>query len=232
MAASNVESKTLPTASTIMIGAAIGVAALFAARAIVRARRRLELRGRKVVIIGGSRGLGLALAREFAERRARLVLCARDKQELEAAAADLAARGGNAAIFVCDGKDRDQVAATIAAIENDGPIDVLVNCAGTIIVGPLESMTLEDFRHTVDVNFWSAMHATFAALPGMRARRQGRIVNIGSVGGRLPAPHLAAYCASKYALVGMSEALGVELRNDGIFVTTVNPGLMRTGSPR
>jgi len=109
---------------------------------------------------------------------------------------------------------------------------VLVNNAGVITMGPVETMTLDDFHHAMDVNFWGAVHAIYAALPTMRARGSGRIVNITSIGGKVSVPHLSPYCASKFALVGLSEGLRAELAHDGILVTTVCPGLMRTGSPR
>jgi len=109
---------------------------------------------------------------------------------------------------------------------------VLVNNAGVIQVGPLEVMTLEDFEQAMAVHFWGPLYTTCAVLPQMRARRDGRIVNISSIGGRLGIPHLVPYSASKFALVGLSDGLRAELAKDNIVVTTVCPGLMRTGSPR
>jgi short-subunit dehydrogenase len=93
-------------------------------------------------------------------------------------------------------------------------------------------MTLGDYRNAMDVNFWGALHMISAVLPAMRQRGAGRIVNIASIGGKVSVPHLSPYCASKFALVGLSEGLRAELAGDGILVTTVCPGLMRTGSPR
>src|SRR5690606_26305399 len=110
--------------------------------------------------------------------------------------------------------------------------DVLVNNAGVIQVGPLEHMRLEDFRETMDVHFYAPLVASLAARPYLADRGGGRIVNITSIGGRLAFPHLSAYNASKHAAVGLSESLRAELMKDGILVTTVIPGLMRTGSPR
>jgi NAD(P)-dependent dehydrogenase (short-subunit alcohol dehydrogenase family) len=92
-------------------------------------------------------------------------------------------------------------------------------------------MTYEDFQHAMDVHYWGALHVTMAALPHLRASA-GRIANIASIGGKLPVPHLAPYAASKFALVGLSETLRAELLPEGVRVTTVAPGLMRTGSPR
>jgi short-subunit dehydrogenase len=113
-----------------------------------------------------------------------------------------------------------------------GPIDVLVNNAGTITVGPMEVMTLADYEQAMNLHFWAPLHMMLAVLPEMRQRGEGRIVNIASIGGRLSVPHLLPYSASKFALVGLSEGVHSELVKDGILVTTVSPGLMRTGSPR
>ena len=113
-----------------------------------------------------------------------------------------------------------------------GPVDVLVNNAGTITVGPMEVMTLEDYELAMKTHFWAPLYATLAVLPQMRQRRAGRIVNISSIGGKVAAPHLLPYTASKFALTGLSDGMRLELLKDGIYVTTVCPGLMRTGSPR
>jgi short-subunit dehydrogenase len=113
-----------------------------------------------------------------------------------------------------------------------GPVDVLINNAGVISVGPAETMTLEDYEDAMKTHFWGPLYAMMAVLPGMRERRAGRIVNISSIGGKVGVPHLAPYCASKFALTGLSQALHAELAKDGIKVTNACPGLMRTGSPR
>ena len=117
-------------------------------------------------------------------------------------------------------------------IDRFGAVDVLINNAGTIAVGPVETMTLDDYHEQMDSNFWSAVHMTTAVLPDMRRRRSGRVVNITSIGGKVSVPHLLPYCASKFAFVGFSRGLRSEVYKDGIVVTTVCPGLMRTGSPR
>jgi short-subunit dehydrogenase len=114
--------------------------------------------------------------------------------------------------------------------ENVGPIDLLVNNAGIIQVGPVETMAIEDFQRAMDTMFWGAYHAADAVLPGMRARRRGVIVNITSIGAAVAVPHMAPYSAAKFAMRGWSEALGVEASRYGILVVTVLPGLMRTGS--
>lgn len=192
-----------------------------------------DLKNKTVLITGGSRGLGLVLAREFAREGSRLVLCARDEQELEYARMDLGERDAEVMTVRCDVRNREDVANMITAVnERFANIDVLVNNAGVIQVGPIEVMTHEDFELAMQAHFWGPLNTILAVLPSMRARRSGRIVNISSIGGKVSVPHLVPYSASKFALVGLSKGLGAELKKDGISVTTVCPGLMRTGSPR
>ncbi len=105
-----------------------------------------------------------------------------------------------------------------------------MNNAGIIQVGPAETMSLDDFRAQLAATFWGTVHASLAVLPGMRARREGRIVNITSIGGKIAVPHLLPYSAAKFAAVGFSEGLHAEVAKDGVRVVTVAPGLMRTGS--
>ncbi|MEJ7710408.1 MAG: SDR family oxidoreductase [Pyrinomonadaceae bacterium] len=116
--------------------------------------------------------------------------------------------------------------------ETLGGIDVLINNAGLIQVGPLEVMTLEDYEEAMRTHFWAPLYTILAVLPQMRRRQEGRIVNISSIGGKIAVPHLVPYSASKFALVGLSTGLRTELAKDKIVVTTVSPGLIRTGSPR
>lgn len=192
-----------------------------------------DLKDKTVLITGGSRGLGLVMAREFAREGARLVLCARDEQELEQARLDLEKFGAEVMTARCDVTNRHDVMAMVANIYTQlGSIDVLVNNAGVIQVGPLEVMTHEDFELAMQAHFWGPLNTIMAVLPSMREKRAGRIVNISSIGGKVSVPHLIPYSASKFALVGLSKGLRAELMKDGIKVTTVCPGLMRTGSPR
>ena len=211
--------------------AVAGLAATLAARRL-RRRAGMDFAGRAVVIVGGSRGLGLVLAREFAAEGARLTLIARDRAELARAERDLAALGASVLTLPCDLRARDEARAAIErTVEHYGAIDVLVNNAGVMQVGPVEHMTIEDFEEALDVHFWGPLTTTLAAAPHMRRQGGGRIVNIASIGGKLAVPHLLPYAASKFALVGLSDGLRAELAKDGIAVTTVCPGLMRTGSP-
>ena len=217
------------TAGGLALGAtcaALGVSALY------RRRRRFDLRDKVVFITGGSRGLGLAMAEEFARRGAQIAICARDAEGLERAKQVIEREGGGSVMtFVCDVSDRDQVESTVRMVENHfGAIDVLVNNAGVISVGPIENQSISDFEEAMKVNFWGHVYGTLAALPQMRRRGEARVVNITSVGGKVSVPHLLPYSCSKFAAVAFSEGLRAELCGTGIKVVTVAPGLMRTGS--
>ncbi|HEX9290091.1 MAG TPA: SDR family oxidoreductase [Anaeromyxobacteraceae bacterium] len=209
----------------------LATAALLGGLAWLRSRRRVSLRGSCVVVTGGSRGLGLVLARELADAGARLVLCARDGGELEAARRDVEARGAEVLAVPCDVTDRDEVRRLFAAAEERfGRVDVLVNNASIIQVAPAETLSLRDLEAAVAANFWATVYATLEVLPRMRERGSGRIVNVTSIGGTVAVPHLLGYTSGKFAAVGFSSGLAVEAAKDGIAVTTVVPGLMRTGS--
>jgi NAD(P)-dependent dehydrogenase (short-subunit alcohol dehydrogenase family) len=164
---------------------------------------------------------------------ARVAICSRDRLELERAFNHLGRDHRHVLSVPCDITDREQVHAMIGIVQQHfGTIDVLINNAGIIQVGPVELMTDEDYEKAMKVHFWGPLYTTFAVLPSMRRRREGRIVNIASIGGKVSMPHLVPYNASKFALVGLSEGLRAELAKERIIVTTVCPGLMRTGSPR
>jgi NAD(P)-dependent dehydrogenase (short-subunit alcohol dehydrogenase family) len=187
--------------------------------------------GKTALVTGGTRGLGLAIARALLARGAKIAVCSRDAREVEAAALALGTPERVLA-SVCDVTDAAAVANFVAEIESRlGPIEIAINNAGTIVVAPYEDMTLDDIHRVVEVNFFGAVNVMEAVVPGMSRRKRGSIVNVASVGGVIPVPHLAAYCASKFALNGFSLTVGAELRRSGIRVSVVNPGLMRTGSP-
>jgi NAD(P)-dependent dehydrogenase (short-subunit alcohol dehydrogenase family) len=219
------------TRDKFLIGTLAGAGLALGARQLLRARRRIDLDDRVVIITGASTGHGLVAARFAADRGARLVIAARHSEELQAAEAALVRAGARDVLAVAtDVTDRDQCRRLIdQAVERHGRVDVLVNNAGVIQVGPMETMTLEDFELAMATNFWGALYCTLAVLPHMRARRFGRIVNVVSVGGKMPVPHLMPYTASKFALSGLTKALRIELAKDGILVTGVYPSTMRTG---
>jgi short-subunit dehydrogenase len=196
-----------------------------------RQRRRMEFCGKTVVISGASRGLGLELARGFASEGAHLVLLARNRSQLSEATRELEATGASVSACACDVTKEDEVRNNVAAIVGESKaIDVLINNAGIIQVGPSENMTLEDYASAMAIHFWAPLYLMREVIPHMKRQGQGRIVNIASIGGKVAVPHLVPYAASKFALVGLSEGMRTELAKDGIYVTTVCPGLMRTGS--
>ncbi|HZO03260.1 MAG TPA: SDR family oxidoreductase [Burkholderiales bacterium] len=219
--------------STLLLAAGAGLAAALAARAALRHSRRFSFGGRTVLISGGSRGMGLVLARQLVDAGARVALLARTASDLEQAASELRERGGEVFVVPCDVGRLDEVHSAVQqTLAHFGHIDVLFNVAGIIQVGPLEAMTRDDFRRAMDVHFWGPLNTTLEVLPQMRRRGWGRIVNVASLGGKRAVPHMLPYTASKFALVGLSNGLRTELAKDGILVTTVCPSLVRTGSPR
>jgi NAD(P)-dependent dehydrogenase (short-subunit alcohol dehydrogenase family) len=215
-----------------------GIAAAAAAYALMPspAKRRP---GQIVLITGGSRGLGLALADRYGRSGAKLVLVSRSVEELTKARNTLIARkavqsSDDVLLLPADLTDAAQAEMLIDhAISHFGRIDVLINNAGVIEVGPVENQPIVAYRRAMATNFFAALHTTHAALPHLLARNgihgDAAIVNIASIGGKFAMPHLLPYVASKFALVGFSEGLHAELRHKGVRVTTVCPGLMRTG---
>ncbi|HEU5451728.1 MAG TPA: SDR family oxidoreductase [Terriglobales bacterium] len=228
--------KLRPLRTLAIIGAGgmalAGVGASVTAYALWRRLTRGEdMHGKVVLITGGSRGLGLAMAQEFAAAGARIVLCARDQRELDWAREELSRAGADVSPILCDVSNQDEVARMVnSTVEIFGRIDVLVNNAGVITVGPLQTQTSTDFQEAMDVMFRGTVYPTLAVLPHMLQRRSGRIANITSIGGKVAVPHLLPYDCAKFAAVGFSEGLHAEVARYGVKVTTVVPGLMRTGS--
>src|SRR5436190_7285141 len=209
------------------------VAFLLLIWAIVRFIRTASyrLRDKVVVITGGSRGLGLVLARYVCARGGNVALIARDPEELARAKTDLAPRGGKVLTIQCDLLDSGQIQSAVRQIiDRFSKIDILINNAGIIEVGPLEHMRPEDFDRAMRLHFWAPLELISQIVPEMRIWGGGRIVNISSIGGKVAVPHMASYSESKFALTGLSDAVRAELARDNIHVTTVAPGMMRTGS--
>ncbi len=194
---------------------------------------KLKLKDKVVLITGGSRGLGLILARKLAEHDAVIVICGRSEETLRLASEEFTSKKENFLAISCDITDRQQVKQMIGQIrEEAGTVDILINNAGIIKVGPMETMNRSDYEEAMETHFWGPFHLINEVLPDMKEKEQGNIVNIASIGGKVSFPHLLPYNTSKFAMSGFSEGLSAELKKYNITVTSVYPGLMRTGSPR
>jgi short-subunit dehydrogenase len=192
---------------------------------------RSTLRGKVALITGGSRGLGFEIARQMCAQKGKVVILARDPEELGHAQTRLASTGGEVLTIQCDLLDGNQIQSAVQqTLQHFGKIDILINNAGIIEIGPFEHMQLEDFDRAMRLHLWAPFILIQQILPEMRKRGGGRIVNISSIGGKIAVPHMAPYSASKFALTGFSDAIRSELARDNIYVTTVTPGMMRTGS--
>jgi len=195
------------------------------------AQHSVQFRGMTALITGGSRGLGLALAAELGGRGVRVAICARNQDELRSAQQRLASRHIDAAVFAADVTRQADIDSLVKRVlEHFGRIDILVNDAGKIVVGPVDAFTHSDYDEAMNLMFWAGLNMTFAVLPHMKKQGGGHVINITSVGGRVSVPHLLPYSCAKFAFVGFSTGLSAELRSENIDVLTVVPGLMRTGS--
>ncbi|HWV22952.1 MAG TPA: SDR family NAD(P)-dependent oxidoreductase [Thermomicrobiales bacterium] len=207
------------------LGAAIGV------HRLAKRSHPTEVRDKVVLITGSSTGLGLEMARVLADEGANLVICARNESRLERARQDLAARGADVLAIRCDVADREAVRGMIAStIDRFGRIDVLICNAGIIQVGQFESMPPQAFHDAMNIIFFGSLYPIMEAVPHMRAQGGGHIGLVTSIGGVVSVPYLLPYNAAKFASVGLGQGLRAELAPDGIVVTTLVPGLMRTGS--
>src|SRR6266576_2727569 len=214
----------------IIIVVAVVIVCAYALIQLIRTRR-FVMRDKVFLITGGSRGLGLVIAREVCRLGGKVSILARNMEELGRAEQDLQKRGGTVLAIACDLQKRDHIEAAVRrTLEYFGRIDVLINNAGIIQVGPLDHMQRSDFEQSMGLYFWAPYELTMQVIPNMRKQGGGRIVNISSIGGKMAVPHLSPYCAGKFALTGFSDSVRSELAQDKIHVTTVCPGLMRTGS--
>lgn len=182
------------------------------------------------LVAGASRGLGLLVARELGQLGHSVVICARDESELLSGAELLRQAGVEAAVRVCDVTDRHAVIEMVRSVEEVvGPIQTVITVAGVIMVGPLETMSIDSFTLAMDTMLWGPVNVALAVLPFMRARGAGQIGTVTSIGGMVSVPHLLPYSTAKFAAVGFSQGLSAELAGTGVTATTIVPGLMRTG---
>lgn len=189
----------------------------------------MHVEGRIVIVTGASSGIGRETAREFARRRAHVVLASRSRDKLESLAAELSDYPGRRLVVPTDVTDRLAVEALVRrTVEEFDSVDVLVNNAGVGLFAPVVGGSLDNMHHVFNVNFWGAVQCIQATVPYMRGQGRGHIVNVSSVAGKIAAPYLGVYSATKFALTAISGALRSELAGTGIGVSTVYPGLTNT----
>lgn len=182
-----------------------------------------------VLITGASQGIGKATALLFARKGYDLVLAARQADPLTEVAQEVQTHGRTALCVPTDVREPDQVNKLVQkAIEHYGAIDVLVNNAGIYVSGPVEHFSLSDWHQTLDTNFWGYVHTIQALLPHFLERGTGTIVNVSSIGGKVPVPYLVPYSASKFAVTGLTEAMHSELKPKGIHVCGIYPSLIKS----
>ncbi|MDP8946449.1 MAG: SDR family oxidoreductase, partial [Actinomycetota bacterium] len=185
------------------------------------------LKGKVAVVTGASSGIGEATARELVLRGAFVVLASRAVDKLQALQREISASGGLALAVETDVSDRDSVEAMVGRTVGElGSLDILVNNAGLGLSGRITEVRAEDVRHVFEVNAIGPLNCIQSALPHMG--KGGRIINVSSVVGRRAIPKVGAYCASKFALNALSDALRIEVADRGVSVTSVYPGTTRT----
>lgn len=190
-------------------------------------------RQRVVVVAGGSAGVGRATAVAFARAGAAVGVLARERGRLEAAAAEVEAVGGRALAIPADVADPGAVDDAARRVEDTlGPIDVWVNSAMASVLSPVTELTAEEIRRVTDVTYLGSVHGILAALPRMRARNAGTIVQVGSALAYRAIPLQASYCGAKFAIRGFVDALRCELRHDGSAVRVVSVHLPAVNTPQ
>ncbi len=190
--------------------------------------RSFDLTGRRALVTGGGSGLGLAIARGLAQAGARVVINGRHRGRLESAAAELAREGCLVEVAPFDVTQAAAVAAAVAALERDAPIDILVNNAAVNKRGPLEGFSDDDWRALMAANLDGPFFVARAVIPGMKARRHGKIINLCSLASDIGRPNIVPYATSKGGMRMLTRALAVELAPHNIQVNGIAPGFFRT----
>ena len=190
----------------------------------------MKLHGRVAIITGASSGVGYETARLLAREGALVVAAARRRDKLEWLVGEIAGEGGRALAIPTDVTDADQVLRLVESAHNLlGRIDILVNSAGIVHkVAPAEQFSDADFRLVIETNLYGSFYAARAVIPHMKRQGGGTIVNIGSRVGKTGVANIAPFSAAKFALAGLSQAIGAELRPHNIFVTTIFAGMINT----
>ena len=189
----------------------------------------MRLEGRRAVVTGGSRGIGAAIARELSSEGCAVLVCARGAEAVEEFAEQLRDAGGRAWAAACDVAEEAAVRAlATTAVETLGGVDILINNAGIAPSAPLKAQTLEDWERVFAINMTGTFLCTREFLPGMRAAGWGRVVNVASVAGKVGMPYIAAYAATKHAVLGFTRAVAAEVAADGVTVNAVCPGYVDT----
>ena len=187
----------------------------------------IDIDNKVAVVTGAGRGIGRAIAIELARSGAKVALAARSHAQLEDTASAI---GANARVFPTDVRDKDQVHALLDQTSSSlGPVDILVNCAGLGIYGPVIEFSDADFNTLIDTNLRGRFFTCRHVLPSMMQRRTGHIINIASIAGKVGSANRAAYCASKFGVVGFTESLAEEVREYGIRASVICPGSTNTG---
>jgi len=192
-----------------------------------------SLKGRVALVTGASRGIGRSIALALGAAGADVACCARSEEQIAATADEVRRHGGRADAFPLDVTRTNDVLRAVRDVEAAfGGIDILVNNAGVTLEKKTVEVTDEDWEHVLTTNLTSMFRLARAVAPGMIARGRGKIINIGSMYGRLGVPRYAAYCASKAAVEALTRSLGAEWARHGIQVNCLAPGYMNTDIPR
>lgn len=190
----------------------------------------MKLQGKAAIVTGGTKGIGRGIAEALVREGVNVCISARNEEEVEQAVSELGEIGeGVVAGASCDVRDYEQVRALIShAVSEFGGLDILVNNAGIGIFAPVDELSPDDFRAVLETNLFGVFYCCHEAIPEMKRRGGGYIINISSLAGANPHPRMAAYNASKFGLNGFSEALMQEVRHDRIKVSYIMPGSVNT----